>query len=1063
MKDSRERTEALEWLHDSLATQEVSAAIASYVDAASVLSSFEPDKLQSSGDPGPMPREDALFALLDRCGPAGPTRLGRWQLKDSVRRIALQRLGSRDMMLKARAANPWPATDPIQTGIDLLLHNHSPPLTNLTLEELLGVERATMWLSGILADLPTMTGVVARIEHERLFAPLRKIAGENFVDREKYRQQLADYVGVLPPKSSSRLIRRRITNVGYRLEERPSLHIHGPGGMGKSALLARFILDHADTQCAQPVPFVYLDFDRGTLDPRSPDTLLDEAIRQLLIQFSWVSEDLLSLGNEGLENSARYDPLETSKSRHFDSSKNLMTRFCRLVRVIAERNDQSVLIVLDTLEEAEYQGESAMIVTWELLRELLQRVESLRVVTAGRSELRPTFPHVSVELVDLPEEAAMQFLLHRTAKLPGGPVSEESARQIIALVGRVPFSLALAARVMLNEGLDSLQSVVGQRSLFSKIKTEQQQGMLYRRILGHVRLHDPELEKVANPGLVLRRITPEIIEKVLASPCRLKLRGPQHAQALFEELSREVGLVDPNREPGALWHLPAVRRIMLPELRGTLGAVTKQIHELAALYYRGRPGLIDKGEEIYHQLWLEADPHELDQLWDSGGRLDSYLRGAFEELEAPQKIWLGDKLGIELDSTLRTQAEYAIWERQAERRARTLMARGLLTAAMAALKERPRSDRPSPLYGLEFDILKLLGRFEEANDILSDGLAVAKMAGDLSATLPLVLREVFLSETRGEFERAFGRAMEAASLADNLDEPLEKLSAQAAVLRVGRKLTVLSEDRKGGVDEISPALLARDPPLRDSSPFLNYKNIIGDSLGASREEMLKSLKDLEIRSALRGRPALLTEVAAELGSENIDLLVEAVTLLGTSTADFIALRDHVKTSESKLDNRQRLLFSRLLNSPSSRGMGRGIAFLVPVFPDFFARRLAQSVENSLHQTINVQIQDKHSVATGKSVAVDKSDLQELARVSAHTFTQEELQLLALDIFDLNLGHISPPQESLKLQFFRLLEYSAQQGMLDRLVTQLGRSRPNNESLQQLARHISDQAKTSGEI
>ena len=53
----------------------------------------------------------------------------------------------------------------------------------------------------------------------------------------------------------------------------------GPGGMGKSTLVARYLLDTPDQ------PFVYLDCDRPGLSAEEPITLLAEAVRQLGLQF----------------------------------------------------------------------------------------------------------------------------------------------------------------------------------------------------------------------------------------------------------------------------------------------------------------------------------------------------------------------------------------------------------------------------------------------------------------------------------------------------------------------------------------------------------------------------------------------------------------------------------------------------------------------------------------------------------------------------------------------------------------------------------------------------------
>ena len=50
--------------------------------------------------------------------------------------------------------------------------------------------------------------------------------------------------------------------------------IHAPGGMGKSALIARFALQHLEPTGEYPaLPFVFLDFDRTVLIPERFPTL----------------------------------------------------------------------------------------------------------------------------------------------------------------------------------------------------------------------------------------------------------------------------------------------------------------------------------------------------------------------------------------------------------------------------------------------------------------------------------------------------------------------------------------------------------------------------------------------------------------------------------------------------------------------------------------------------------------------------------------------------------------------------------------------------------------------
>ena len=50
--------------------------------------------------------------------------------------------------------------------------------------------------------------------------------------------------------------------------------------MGKSTLVAQFLLEHANRY----LPFIYIDLDRPSIDPRNPVALLAEAQRQLSLQ-----------------------------------------------------------------------------------------------------------------------------------------------------------------------------------------------------------------------------------------------------------------------------------------------------------------------------------------------------------------------------------------------------------------------------------------------------------------------------------------------------------------------------------------------------------------------------------------------------------------------------------------------------------------------------------------------------------------------------------------------------------------------------------------------------------
>src|SRR5262249_28717866 len=138
-----------------------------------------------------------------------------------------------------------------------------------------------------------------------------------------------------------------------------------------------------------------------------------------------------------------------------------------------------------------------------------ESVPALRLVIVGRSRL--SRPAQVLELGPLDTEAA-------SSCLESLDVPADLARSIVAMIGGNPLALLLAAEVVRGSRSrpDELRDSIDQ--LFKARPPEELiQGILYQRILSHI--HDPEVRKLVHPGLVLRRITPELITEVLAGPC----------------------------------------------------------------------------------------------------------------------------------------------------------------------------------------------------------------------------------------------------------------------------------------------------------------------------------------------------------------------------------------------------------------------------------------------------------------------------------------------------------------------------------------------------------------
>jgi len=109
------------------------------------------------------------------------------------------------------------------------------------------------------------------------------------------------------------------------------------------------------------------------------------------------------------------------------------------------------------------------------------------------------------------------------------------------------------------------------------------QGVLYGRFLDHI--GDEDAQKVAHPGLALRRVSIQLIREVLAEPCEL---DASRADKLFTLLAKEVWLVE-ERGP-YLVHRPELRKVMLKAMQHDKehAARLRRVHEAAARWYEAQ-------------------------------------------------------------------------------------------------------------------------------------------------------------------------------------------------------------------------------------------------------------------------------------------------------------------------------------------------------------------------------------------------------------------------------------------------------------------------------------------
>ena len=617
-----------------------------YRQAAAVLASFSAETLRPAvnaylGD------TEAINRLLYECVKVNEDEIPpRWTMRSQPRREALESLGSRAALQAALAAN-WPRPDdPVQQMLEAYITNTAPPVEAQDLDQLASTAQVLEWLAGILAGLPDLELVRRWLERETLLRPMRQLAGDHFQNRQKELQALRDYIEI---PISGPLAGPRPISMETGLSKSRPLFIYGPGGIGKSSLIARVILEHAVAENGFRFPFASLDFSRlQVLVANEPASLLVEAARQLGIQHpelrarieqarsrwsSWLSEIIFS--KEEIQPSARL--LDNSQSLGHERTR-ITREFAELLH-LASPPEQPFLFVLDTFEELQFQGRNLVMELGGFLDQLQSLVPRLRTVIVGRA-LSDAFSTLSLELGVLDPEAAAGFLGAQ------GITEPWIIEQILQTVGRSPLSLKLAAEMVEKAGAGQagIEYLDHQSLFFSLTDQAAIQRKLFIRSVNHI--HNPKVRKLVDLGMVLRRITPEIILQVLVEPAGLAVSDMQEAQDLFAELQHEVIFVAREAD-GALHFRPDFRRLALELINADEPVRAAEIHRLAAAYYRSQAGIPARAEEIYHLLFVQADFGLIEERWQIG--VEPYLLSAIEEVPGHSRPFLVSQLGIVME------------------------------------------------------------------------------------------------------------------------------------------------------------------------------------------------------------------------------------------------------------------------------------------------------------------------------------------------------------------------------------------------------------------------------
>lgn len=824
-----------------------------YHRAAAVLTSYDDETLRPDGKT----TGESINPLLDDSVVATDMHgKVRWTLTSRVRRAVLRQMGSRPTLQRALAANSDRPDDPTQQMLEGYIFGDAPPIEQQNTEQLTATYRVLEWLEGVIDGLPNRQQVQQQLDLMRLMQPFYDLVGQHFAGRERELKILREYVGVL--KAGSRKPSRSKAIID--LHQKLPLVISAPGGTGKSALLARFICEHVTLPKADRFPWTYIDFDRPSIQAEEPISLLVEAVWQLGIQYpaarpacDRVRDDWQPKRDRILERAQvmqssipdREDEEPLAPLTGPEDWQRFMVDFASLLGNLKLVSDP-FLFVLDTFEEVQYRSDAIVSRVLLFLRTLQQYVPHLRTVLVGRAPLPPSdiFPTHNITLGDFDRKAAQGFLEAH------GFAPTEAAATIAERFGGNPLTLKLAVEVWRSDPGDLLSL---------RVRRNQVQGQLFARILKHI--HTAPVRQLAYPGLILRRVTPDLIREVLAAPCGVKVSDDATAQRLFTELRREVSLV--TDEGGALRHRPDVRQIMIRLLREQEPHKICVIEKAAVQYYEQRTEIVDRAEEIYHRLSLHQSFGEIERRWDR--RVRPYLASAPDELDVRERVWLLRKLGRKIGEEDRKQADLASWEWDTEREATDLLAARQYPRALERLAEREARMPGSRLFLLEARALEGVASWDDQLRMVERGVTSASEGGAPRLAVDLLVLGARAHIRRADYVAA-RRMLDQATdlLADDGDaaQPIEIRLHRLALSQQIIADAMASEEDKAAAAEAIPDIKAA---LRQS---------------------FDQLMDDEITR----QSALMGWLARELGEEYPDVLAKIIERTGILTEQQPLLR-----------------------------------------------------------------------------------------------------------------------------------------------------------------------------
>jgi GTPase SAR1 family protein len=715
------------------------------VDRLATLAHFIPEQFE--GEPDLQAVQDYFCDELD-----DPTRGTVWSLSPGLRvdrLVAMLERGGNEELARVRETVVDALDSPLQRMLDLFIYQKELPLADCSEDELIESLTVLQWASEVnfrvsgtddLKTGPDRTEIEGQLALFRVTRPIRKLVDAGCFRRGDQLKRLHTYVE-LPPGP---------------LDVEPTMVVYGLGGVGKSTLVAQFVKEIIDRgeqvkDGANRPAWAYVDMDRPALRSYEALAILDDILRQVSAQFPEHNRELDYLRKQ----SARSEGEGLESIGPLGSYHDLSPEFARVMK---EVTDGPFIVVIDTFEEVERADESRRREIYEMFHLLSLKLKSLKLVVSGRAPamdfVNPTRPERTLEVKVFEESKAIELLRFFTQQSKSEDQSNSQelddalCREVIEVVGGNPLAVKLAARVLTDEGTAGFHDAVHRASTIEAVRHEFVRGFLYSRVLDHIMGEDERdppppnpissdvLRAVARGALVLRRVTPAIIEAVLRPAVEIQTQFS--SDHVFDLLAREVAFAQAAGQELTLRQ--ELRGPALKALSYDDPEFVERVNRLAKDFYisisnnADAPSSEAVTELAYHRMALGEPPEDVIELGDDASlrRLESVLEDLpaasakviRSAIDQPGKLEEAQELST---WELRVLSDVESWLQKAESPRQISDA---VDRAWKSMGERIERTPGTKLFGLESLLHEIRKDFSKAAEAAKKEREASELAGD---------------------------------------------------------------------------------------------------------------------------------------------------------------------------------------------------------------------------------------------------------------------------------------------------------------------------------------------